>query len=273
MRKEKVCIVGLGWLGLPLYRRLASVGMEVVGTKRSAAAAAGLRDAGMHAHPMELDGESALEVGDWFGGEFLVINIPPGRKQPDVRARYPKQIQQLLYAAKKQKIKHVIFVSSTSVFGGSQGQVGDEDALNPTTDSGRALAECERYVTDAGGATVRFGGLYGPGRHPGRFFAGRSEAPEGDAPVNFIHQDDAVGVIKHVMDHFETGLRINAVAPTHPPKKDFYHRAALDYGVEPPRFLPGGEDGKYIRCEWLETTAYTFQHPNLDFSGCGGKSN
>jgi len=42
---------------------------------------------------------------------------------------------------------------------------------------------------------IRLAGLIGPGRNPARFFAGKTNIPNGNAPVNLIHLDDCIGFI------------------------------------------------------------------------------
>ncbi|HAP82964.1 MAG TPA: NAD(P)-dependent oxidoreductase, partial [Enterobacteriaceae bacterium] len=41
--------------------------------------------------------------------------------------------------------------------------------------------------------------LVGPGRHPGRFFAGKS-GPNGNHGVNLVHLEDVVGAISLLLE-------------------------------------------------------------------------
>lgn len=267
--ENKVGIVGLGWLGEALYHQLDSSGITAFGTRTSRGAVHNMRENGVNAFCLNMNPKAADDSWkSWFVADALVINIPPGRKDPDATKIYPEKISQLLTMASQQQIKRVLFVSSTSVFGGAQGVVNDDTPLQPNTASGEVLVECEKRVIEAYGenaAVVRYGGLYGPGRHPGRFFAGRKNVKNGDAPVNFIHQSDAVGVILHLLKQSTWGIQINACAPAHPPRNEFYSAAAKDFKSEPPTFVSGGANHKKISCRYLRETQYVFRFPELGF--------
>lgn len=267
--RADIGIVGLGWLGSALCDFYREKVISVWGTRTSSEGVEEMREQGIEGHLLNLTpGPQNDEWKTWFRCRNLVINIPPGRKDPDVEDRYPKQIEQLLRMAESGGVERIIFVSSTSVFGAAKGVVDDNTPVQPETNSGRALVQCEEMIVNNWNghyAVVRFGGLYGPGRHPGRFFSGRTGIPDGDAPVNFIHRDDCVGVIDFLIQQSVRGAVLNACAPTHPLKKQFYHRAALDAGLTPPEFLAGGSDEKEVRCSWLEKVGYEFKRGGLEF--------
>jgi len=43
-------------------------------------------------------------------------------------------------------------------------------------------------------------GLVGRERKAGRFFAGKRDVPEGNAPVNLVHLDDCMGVVEALIN-------------------------------------------------------------------------
>lgn len=263
-----VGIVGLGWLGSALYEYLAAQGISLWGTRTTTKGVGEMRSLGIQAFHLVLNSEPQDESWrDWFRCRNLVINIPPNRRDQAVERNYTNQISQLLRMAKVNNVEKVIFISSTSVFGASKGVVDDDAPVQPDTATARALVACENLMKqkwEGVFAIVRFAGLYGPERHPGKFFAGRTNVPNGDAPVNFIHRDDAVRVIDLLIRKPRCSDVFNACAPAHPPKKDFYHRAALDIGLAPPTFLAGGADGKIIQCIHLANEGYVFQRAALE---------
>jgi nucleoside-diphosphate-sugar epimerase len=83
---------------------------------------------------------------------------------------------------------------------------------------------------------IRFGGLVGPGRHPGRFFAGKKDIPNGRAPVNLVHLDDCIGISLAVIQQYAFGYLFNACSPHHPQKTDFYLQASSQAGLAAPEF-------------------------------------
>ncbi len=269
MEKADVGIVGLGWLGTTLAEYLKNKNLKVWGTRTSAEGVAEMHQRGVEAYELLLN-PTPFDTSwkDWFRCRFLVINIPPDRKDEKVEIRYPESIVQLLIMAEKVGVEGVVFVSSTSVFGNAAGAVSDDSPLQPNTPVARALADVEKLFSEGRWnhrfAVIRLGGLYGPERHPGRFLAGKTEVPNGDAPVNFIHRDDAVRVVHHLMEDFPRSAFLNACAPAHPPKKEFYHHAALHAGLKPPKFLSGGAHGKRVSSSRLEHRGFLFQRAGLE---------
>ena len=92
-----------------------------------------------------------------------------------------------------------VFTGSTSVYPQNNGSVVTEESRTGGTPTGDVLLEAERLALGAGGAVVRLGGIYGPGRT--RFIeAARTGAPTSGDPdgfINFIHRDDAATALHH----------------------------------------------------------------------------
>ncbi|MEO9373094.1 hypothetical protein ABI428_35485, partial [Pseudomonas aeruginosa] len=89
---------------------------------------------------------------------------------------------------------------------------------NPVTNSGRVLEELEDWLHNLPGTSVdilRLAGLVGPGRHPGRFFAGKT-APDGEHGVNLVHLEDVIGAITLLLQAPKGGHIYNICAPAHP---------------------------------------------------------
>ena len=93
-----------------------------------------------------------------------------------------------------------VFTGSTSVYPQNDGSAVTEESRTGGTPTGDVLLEAERLALGAGGAVVRLGGIYGPGRT--RFIeAARTGAPtpgDPDGFINFIHRDDAAAALHHV---------------------------------------------------------------------------
>ena len=92
-----------------------------------------------------------------------------------------------------------VFTGSTSVYPQNDGSAVTEESRTGGTPTGDVLLEAERLALEAGGAVVRLGGIYGPGRT--RFIeAARTGAPTSGDPdgfINFIHRDDAAAALHH----------------------------------------------------------------------------
>jgi len=84
---------------------------------------------------------------------------------------------------------------------------------------------------------LRFGGLVGPGRHPGRFFAGKTDIANGQAPVNLIHLQDCIAITLAIIQQNAFGYTFNACSPHHPTRQEFYNNAASHMGLPAPQFV------------------------------------
>jgi len=109
--------------------------------------------------------------------------------------------------------KFTVFTSSTSVYPRNDASEVDENSPVGGTPTGDVLVEAEKIALATGGAAVRLGGIYGPGR--ARFIeSARANEPlpfgSPDAFVNLIHRDDAARALFHVGSHRLPGL-FNAV--------------------------------------------------------------
>lgn len=236
MNKLKVVsILGCGWLGFPLASDLLGEGFSVKGSTTNPEKLRTLEQAGIVSFLVQLLPELHADKEGFFDTDALVVNIPP-KGNPE---KYFRQMEEIIEAVKRNKIPKIIFISSTSVYG-DEGKAVDESALlNPESESGKALVateklflECDNFKT----TVIRLAGLVGPGRDPGRFFAGKIEVPNGKAPVNLIHLYDAVGIIKLVLRCDFSGEVFNACSPDHPSRREFYSAAAKKSGLAIPEF-------------------------------------
>lgn len=145
----------------------------------------------------------------------------------------------LIEPIKKNAVKKIIFVTSTSVYGNEQGKVTEKTRPIPTSESGKQLLESEllfQNQTDFKTTIVRFGGLIGPDRHPITMLSGKENLKNGNAPVNLIHLNDCVLILKQIIRENQWDETLNAVHPEHPTKEHYYTRTAIAKGLEPPKY-------------------------------------
>lgn len=245
-RGISVAIVGCGWLGIPLAKNVIDKGYQVKGTTTRSEKLDTLNALGIEAYQLKFP--DVHEVNDaLFDVDFLVLNIPPGRRDPDVLKNYEKSIKKIVDKAKESvKIKKIIFISSTSVYGSNIVIIDEETEAIPSTASGNTILKAEQHIVKSGLPYVilRFGGLAGPDRHPGRFLAGKIGLSSGEQSVNFLHLTDAIGVIKHMMEQEIEGEIFNVVAPVHPKKEAFYTAMANSINLSPPLFESASNEAK-----------------------------
>jgi nucleoside-diphosphate-sugar epimerase len=140
------------------------------------------------------------------------------------------------------KPKRFIYVSSSSVYGQTDGGWVDETAsTEPTEDSGRIVLEAEGVLRAKlpGAIVLRFAGIYGPGRLLRRQSIEKGEpiVAAADKWLNLIHVEDGARVVLDAEQHGEPGRAYN-VCDDHPVRRRyFYATLARVLGAPEPRFV------------------------------------
>jgi nucleoside-diphosphate-sugar epimerase len=267
--KVHISVMGCGWLGLPLAEGLVKSGYQVNGSTTSESKLAILRQAGINPFLIDL-ADASLDtsaLANFLRADVLVLNIPP-KLRADGGESYMRQMQLFLKALRSSSVSRVLFISSTSVYMDLNRVVTEEDtAFTDEQDPNNVLLQAERLFQnneDWVCTIVRFGGLVGGDRQPGRFMAGKHNLPNGDAPVNLIHLDDCVNILHRIIEQEMWGKVYNACADEHPSRRDFYAAAAQALGLEAPAFVNMEETHfKRISNQKLkDELAYVFTHPN-----------
>ncbi|OYQ33205.1 NAD(P)-dependent oxidoreductase [Flavobacterium cyanobacteriorum] len=235
--KQTIAILGCGWLGLPLAKALLAEGYTVKGSTTAAGKLPHLQDAGIAPYLVSLSekGITGSVAGFLEGAGVLIIDVPPKVKGGE---SYPGKMRHLIPYVTNAKIGKVLLVSSTSVYADDNSIVTEDTRPNPDSESGKQLLEAEMLLKMALPETtvLRFGGLFGGDRHPVFHLAGRENLAAPDAPVNLIHRDDCIGIIKAIIQKQAWGQVFNGVAPAHPTRKEYYTAKAAELGLENPKF-------------------------------------
>lgn len=260
-KNKKISILGCGWLGLPLAKLLVAKGWQVQGSTTTVKKLQVLQEAGIKPFLIALDANSDLSNSTFFDADVLFINVPPSRKT--TQNGYLDKMQKLLGSIQNSPIRKVIFISSTSVYGDVCREVTEADVPSQQSE----LWQVEMLFLSAKNwdtTVVRFGGLFGPDRNPGRFFRDKNSIPNGLAPVNLIHLNDCLGLIEAVLNQQNFSGIYNAVAPSHPTKEDFYTKAILKSGFAAPEFVAEKTAWKIINSEKIiQDLNYRLQYPDL----------
>lgn len=243
-----VSILGCGWYGLALAKVLVAKGIAVNGSTTSPDKRETLKAEGITPFTIDLSAENITLNPAFFTCDVLVIAIPPKSRSGE-GAEYVHKLQRVIDVVQPGSVKKVILISSTGVYSEQNMEMNELSDPKPNTPSALILFDAEelfRQQTNFKTTIIRFGGLIGPGRDPGRFFAGKKNIPNGLAPVNMIHQDDCVGFTLAVIAKDAFGYTLNACTPHHPPKLAFYTQAAAKAGLEQPEFVPELKEWKSI---------------------------
>lgn len=250
-----ISIMGSGWLGLPLAQHFIKAGYVVKASTTSKNRRADLMSIG--ADPFIIDIDSLTSTAQNFlKANILIINIP---------SKNVSSFRQLLNEIEASEIENVLFVSSTSVYENINKTIFETDT---NSFSQSPLLEIEGLLTSCNTirlTIVRFGGLIGYSRHPGRFFHSGRVVQNPEAPVNMIHRDDCIGIISQIVEQQVWGEVLNCCADTHPTRREFYTRAVESINGILPEFAESGSSfGKQISNQKVKRfLKYQFKHPDL----------
>ncbi len=266
MPAKIISVIGCGWLGFPLAKKLLQEGYNVKGSATSIEKVALLRQNGIDAYKLQLNPEPVGNLTILLQTDILIINIPPkaGKMGDDF---HPQQIRYLTDAIRQSSVKKVIYVSSTSVYPELSRVSLENDVIQPEQSAAPNLVQAEQLVLslapERAVTVVRCAGLMGYDRIPGKYVAGRT-VDSGVVPVNYLHRDDAVGILSAIIQQNLIGT-FNAASPKHPTREAIYRKSCADFGYELPIFITPEQPVPYkvISAEKLIlATNYDFNYPN-----------
>lgn len=200
---RKILIAGCGYVGTALGMRLARAGDRVWGLRRNVARI----PEGLQA--IEADLRDSKRINEIRIDAHAVVYAagPVSSSEKAYREAYVVGVSNLIKALQNSERApaRLIFISSTRVYGQTGGDWVNEDS--PVEARGfRAdmLREGESLIRASGfdSIVVRFGGIYGPGRHGSldRALAGLPVAHGGQLLFsNRIHHDDCAGILFHLL--------------------------------------------------------------------------
>jgi nucleoside-diphosphate-sugar epimerase len=135
------------------------------------------------------------------------------------------QLAQLMQSAGSLGVVHF---SSSGIYQGLAADVDETVVLRHEIDRVATLAQGEAILQQALPLciTLRLAGLMGPGRHPGRFVAGKT-LPNPDGLINMLHADDACRAVQHLLSCNALHSAIyNLSCPLAVTRRQFYQAAS-----------------------------------------------
>lgn len=222
---KTISILGSGWLGLPLAIELAKENHIKLSTT-TASKKKDLITTNITPYIVNTDNINN-QIEEFLSSDTLIINIP----SKDI-----KSFETLTQQIKKQNIKDIIFISSTSVYS-DQNQIVKEENTNYYNNS--SLLDIESLllsIPNTNTTIIRFGGLIGYSRNPANFFKNGRVVKNSLTFVNMIHRDDCISIIKKVLNSNIKNEIFNCCSPSHPTKKEFYTYCANTSNLTVPNF-------------------------------------
>ena len=205
---KHLVIVGCGDLGIALGLRMLDLGWQVSGLRRDPA----VLPEGFGRIAADLTNAERPE--QWPARvDYLVYCPAAGRRDAELYRRlYVEGLNNVVawLKASRQKPRHLLQVSSTAVYGQSEGEwVTENSAALADSPTAPLLVEAEDVALRSGvpASVVRLAGIYGPGRtrlveqvRKGLHVPSRPEQY-----TNRIHRDDAAGLLAHLLMQADQG--------------------------------------------------------------------
>jgi nucleoside-diphosphate-sugar epimerase len=193
-----ILIIGCGAIGTALANVLIDQGHRVIAVRRNPPASSG----DIHYLRANINSTSDLEKVEAHFDQLFFIVSADGRTEQSYRDVYETGLNNVL--AKFAKVPW-IFVSSTSVYGQSQGEwVNEESVAQPYNLSSKLIRQAELRVTaiNLQNIVVRFSGIYGRGREYLLNRVKQQPAIQKTPPyfTNRIHQEDCVQVLAFLLE-------------------------------------------------------------------------
>jgi len=235
-------VIGCGYLGQRVAACWREQGHRVFATTRRSERVAEWRRQGLEPVVCDvLDGGSLRALPD-VATVVYAVGFDRSAGVP-MRQVYVDGLGQVLAElAGRPARPRLLHVSSTGVYGQTQGQEVDEQAATePADDSGRVVLEAERLLHRLWPEAVvlRFAGIYGPGRllRPKALLAGEPLAGDANKWLNLVHVEDGVSAVLAAEERGQPGAIYNVCDDRPVRRRDFYTLLARLLGAPEPRFV------------------------------------
>jgi nucleoside-diphosphate-sugar epimerase len=251
---------GTGVIGRRLVPQLVARGHEVTATTTGPAKLGLLQQLG--AEPVVMDGLDAMSVGEAVAvarPDVIVHQMTAiAAGKPDLKHMdrwfattnrlRTEGMDHLLAAAEATGVPHVVAQSYASWNGIRTGGwvKTEEDPLDPHEGTAahpgmEAIRHVEEVVVRAGGAALRYGGLYGPGATDDQVELVRKRqfplVGGGTGYTSWVHLDDAASATVLAVEQKATGV-FNIVDDEPAPASEWLPYLAACAGAKPPMRVP-----------------------------------
>lgn len=227
---QSVSILGLGWLGEAYADYLFANHYKVSGSKRIN------------------NLEKPYPVVEWTLGDSLSSELISDVAVISIANRTPNldDYRKLFLELSDKKTTKVIFISSTSVYDGLEGELFESSSLIKTERNAHLILLEELFLEILPHGTIlRLAGLIGPKRNPANFLSGKENVPNPNQLVNLVHREDVISAIDLAMNSENSGI-FNICASSHPSRVDFYTKCCDAMGLKVPVFSTDTEKIRWV---------------------------
>ncbi len=255
--KSPICIIGCGWLGLPLAMHFISKGWQVHGSTSTEHKLNALSSEGIIPFLLKFssEGVSGNLKGCLNTCKTLILNIPPGLRK-NTEQDYVGMMLKIMPHLENSSVENILFIGSTSVYDDNPNMPEiTEKSKTSNSETAKKLLRVEEFFkqnTNFKTTILRFGGLIGKDRHPAKYLAGKINLKNPKAPVNLIHLTDCITIINAIIEQEVWAETFNAANPSHPSRETYYTETCMEMKLPVPHFNHDLESlGKQISSQKL----------------------
>lgn len=250
MKKTDYLILGCGYLGLRVARRWVAQGRSVAAVTRQPERLALLTSEGITPFLGDVLDLESLQLLPQASTVLYAVGHDrrSGRTMAEGTLQGLSHMMDWWRGRQAPRTGHCIYISSTSVYGQTDGSWVDESApCEPLTQGGTTILTAERQLQvmahQLPGLTLtilRLAGIYGPGRllREQALRLGEPIVTNPDGWLNLIHVEDAAQIVVAVALQPRTPGLYNVSDDTPVRRRDFYNYLSTRLNTTPPRFIP-----------------------------------
>ncbi len=248
-------ILGTGWLGLALAKKLKNDFLVKVST-RDRQKEKELIDEGYS--PYLLNEEEFDNLDKLLDTDYLFINFPPSKFKD-----YLYFLEKIYTSISKSKIKKIFFISSTSIY--PDVDLILKESLKINNPISKIVFDAEELIKTQTDVIFRCAGLMGYNRIAGKYFSGKV-LDSANVKVNYIHRDDVLDATLFIIENDLKGI-FNLCAPLHPNRKEVYLINAKKYDFKESIFENEKVyKNRIVDGSKIEKLGFRYKYPNpLDF--------
>lgn len=219
IQRPRIFIAGCGYTGERCADFFSRQGDSVQALVSSKASAERLARKPYPVFAADASDPAALRAAPFEAEPDVLVHCLSGRTGRDPESYRKTYVRTLRCLTETLRPKFTVFTGSTSVYTQDDGSTVTEESPAGGSPTADVLLEAEQFCLTGGGAVVRLGGIYGPGR--ARFLesvlSGQGQLSR--AHINLIHADDAAAAVCHVGARFLGGI-FNAVDDSPAPRDE-----------------------------------------------------
>lgn len=268
-----IVIIGCGYIGSEAGLIWKKKGHHVTATTRNPDRLDSLSKVSQKS--IILKGNDEVELAPLIADNDVIVVTIAADSPEHYESAYLNTSQILRYLALEMDLpRHIIYTSSTSVYGDHQGQWVDEHSeLLAKTEQAKILIEAEKHylsLQEIGWrvSLLRLSEIYGPGRELSRRvkqFEGHVLPGSGDHYTNMVHTVDCASAIDYALRHHLDGT-YNLSDNEHPTRKELYDMISNKYKLPKVKWDPQHTSlhtgNKRISNHKIKAEGFAFHHPS-----------